>query len=287
MGLLQIILAHFSEFLLIRPRHLFLQRTIFLALLSTSLSAELCIAQVQMKDMKQQRILIAAASDVRYALDLMIANYFKETGQAVKVSYGSSGNFYQQVMQGGDYDILMMADEQYIFRLSEQRKTIDRGVVYGQGRLVLFIPKPILEKWPNLLSPNLSEFGNALKDGRIRSLAIANPAHAPYGVAAEQTLKSAQLWEIAVPKLILGENASQATQFAISGSVQGGVIPLALAKHSTVQQKGGYVLIPPSAHLPLIQRMALSSGASSGAKEFYAYLQTEKSQNIFKEFGFE
>lgn len=287
MGLLQIILAHFSEFLLIRPRHLFLQRTIFLVLLSTSLSAELCIAQVQKKDMKQQRILIAAASDVRYALDLMIANYFKETGQAVKVSYGSSGNFYQQVMQGGDYDILMMADEQYIFRLSEQRKTIDRGVVYGQGRLVLFIPKPILEKWPNLLSPNLSEFGNALKDGRIRSLAIANPAHAPYGVAAEQTLKSAQLWEIAVPKLILGENASQATQFAISGSVQGGLIPLALAKHSTVQQKGGYVLIPPSAHLPLIQRMALSSGASSGAKEFYAYLQTEKSQKIFKEFGFE
>ena len=287
MKLLQIILAHFSEFLLIRPRHLFLQRTIFLALLSFSLSTELCIAQVQMKDTKQQRILIAAASDVRYALDLMIANYFKETGQAVKVSYGSSGNFYQQIMQGGDYDILMMADEQYIFRLSEQRKTLDQGVVYGQGRLVLFIPKPILEKWPNLLSPNLLEFGNALKDGRIRSLAIANPAHAPYGVAAEQTLKSAQLWEIAVPKLILGENASQATQFAISGSVQGGLIPLALAKHSTVQQKGGYVLIPPSAHLSLIQRMALSSGASSGAKEFYVYLQTEKSQKIFKEFGFE
>ena len=287
MRVLQFFLTRFSEFLLIRPRHLFLQRTIFLALLSTSLSAELCIAQVQMKDMKQQRILIAAASDVRYALDLMIANYFKETGQAVKVSYGSSGNFYQQVMQGGDYDILMMADEQYIFRLSEQRKTIDRGVVYGQGRLVLFIPKPILEKWPNLLSPNLSEFGNALKDGRIRSLAIANPAHAPYGVAAEQTLKSAQLWEIAVPKLILGENASQATQFAISGSVQGGLIPLALAKHATVQLKGEYVLIPPSAHLPLVQRMALSPGASSGAKEFYAYLQTEKSQKIFKEFGFE
>ena len=287
MKLLQIILAHFSEFLLIRPRHLFLQRTIFLALLSFSLSTELCIAQVQMKDTKQQRILIAAASDVRYALDLMIANYFKETGQAVKVSYGSSGNFYQQIMQGGDYDILMMADEQYIFRLSEQRKTIDRGVVYGQGRLVLFIPKPILEKWPNLLSSNLLEFGNALKDGRIRSLAIANPAHAPYGVAAEQALKSAQLWEIAVPKLILGENASQATQFAISGSVQGGLIPLALAKHSTVQQKGGYVLIPPSTHLPLIQRMALTPAASRGAKEFYVYLQTEKSQKIFKEFGFE
>jgi len=287
MKLLQIILAHFSEFLLIRPRHLFLQRTIFLALLSFSLSTELCIAQVQMKDTKQQRILIAAASDVRYALDLMIANYFKETVQAVKVSYGSSGNFYQQIMQGGDYDILMMADEQYIFRLSEQRKTLDQGVVYGQGRLVLFIPKPILEKWPNLLSPNLLEFGNALKDGRIRSLAIANPAHAPYGVAAEQALKSAQLWEIAVPKLILGENASQATQFAISGSVQGGLIPLVLAKHSTVQQKGGYVLIPPSTHLPLIQRMALTPAASRGAKEFYVYLQTEKSQKIFKEFGFE
>ena len=287
MRLLQITLAHFSEFLLIRSRSLFLQRTMLLVLLCTSLSAELCIAQGQMKDMKQQQILIAAASDVRYALDLMIANYFKETGQVVKVSYGSSGNFYQQVMQGGDYDILMMADEQYIFRLSEQRKTIDRGVVYGQGRLVLFIPKPILEKWPNLLSSNLLEFGNALKDGRIRSLAIANPAHAPYGVAAEQTLKSVQLWEIAVPKLILGENASQSTQFAISGSVQAGLIPLALAKHSTVQQKGGYVLIPPSAHLPLIQRMALSLGASSGAKEFYAYLQTEKSRKIFKEFGFE
>ena len=176
MRVLQFFLTRFSEFLLIQSRSLFLQRTILFALLSTSLSAELCIAQGQMKDMKQQRVLIAAASDVRYALDLMIANYFKETRQVVKVSYGSSGNFYQQVMQGGDYDILMMADEQYIFRLSEQRKTIDRGVVYGQGRLVLFIPKPILEKWPNLLNPNLLEFGNALKDGRIRSLAIANPA---------------------------------------------------------------------------------------------------------------
>ena len=287
MRVLQFFLTRFSEFLLIQSRSLFLQRTILFALLSTSLSAELCIAQGQMKDMKQQRVLIAAASDVRYALDLMIANYFKETRQVVKVSYGSSGNFYQQVMQGGDYDILMMADEQYIFRLSEQRKTIDRGVVYGQGRLVLFIPKPILEKWPNLLNPNLLEFGNALKDGRIRSLAIANPAHAPYGVAAEQTLKSAQLWEIAVPKLILGENASQATQFAISGSVQGGLIPLALAKHATVQLKGEYVLIPPSAHLPLVQRMALTPGASSSAKEFYAFLQTEKSQKIFREFGFE
>jgi molybdate transport system substrate-binding protein len=69
--------------------------------------------------------------------------------------------------------------------------------------------------------------------------------------------------------------------------VQGGLIPLALAKHATVQLKGEYVLIPPSAHLPLVQRMALSPGASSGAKEFYAYLQTEKSQKIFKEFGFE
>ena len=117
MRVLQFFLTRFSEFLLIQSRSLFLQRTILFALLSTSLSAELCIAQGQMKDMKQQRVLIAAASDVRYALDLMIANYFKETRQVVKVSYGSSGNFYQQVMQGGDYDILMMADEQYIFRL--------------------------------------------------------------------------------------------------------------------------------------------------------------------------
>src|SRR5437762_3145654 len=111
----------------------------------------------------------------------------------------------------------LSADEGFVFRLADAGKTLDRGTLYAEGRIVLFAPKGS----PLKPDGNFADLRAALQDGRIQRFAIANPEHAPYGRAAEQALKGQGLWEAVLPKLVLGENVSQAAQFATSGSAQG------------------------------------------------------------------
>jgi molybdate transport system substrate-binding protein len=125
-----------------------------------------------------------------------------------------------------------------------------------------------------------------LQDGRIQRFAIANPEHAPYGRAAEQALKGQGLWEAVLPKLVLGENVSQAAQFATSGSAQGGIFAYSLAVSPEVSSLGSYALISAEWHAPLRQRMVLMKNASDIAKSFYAYIQSPGSRAIFRKYGF-
>jgi molybdate transport system substrate-binding protein len=125
-----------------------------------------------------------------------------------------------------------------------------------------------------------------LADGRIQHFAIANPEHAPYGRAAEQALRTQGLWEAIQPKLVLGENVSQAAQFATTGSAQGGILAYSLALSPTVGGLGSYVLIPAEWHEPLRQRMVLMKGAGEAAQAFYRYLQAPAARMIFRKYGF-
>lgn len=102
--------------------------------------------------------------------------------------------------------------------------------------------------------------------------AIANPEHAPYGRRAEEALRHAGLWEAIKPKLIFGENVSQAAQFATSGSVDGGIIAWLLARSPQMAHIGRYALIPAEWHGPLSQRMVLSKNADATAQAFYRYM---------------
>ena len=225
---------------------------------------------------------VAAAADLKFALEEIAAKFKADTGQEVKLTFGSSGNFTTQLMQGAPFEIFLSADEGFIFQLADASKTVDRGALYAEGRIVLFAPKG------SSLTPDAG-FNNlraALADGRIQKFAIANPEHAPYGRAAEQALKGQGLWDAIKPKLVLGENVSQTAQFAASGSTQGGIFAYSLALAPAVGGLGNYVLIPSDWHAPLRQRMVLMKNAGESARTFYQFVQSPAARVIFRKYGF-
>ena len=225
---------------------------------------------------------IAAASDLKFALDDIAATFQKQKGKSVRITYGSSGNFYQQIAQDAPFEIFMSADEDFIFKLADKKLTADRGALYATGRIVLFASKNSALK----VDEQLADLRRALTDGRLKKFAIANPEHAPYGRAAMEALKRADIWGLIERKLVLGENVSQAAQFAVSGSTEGGIFAYSLALSPAFVNAGNYVLIPESMHAALRQRMVLTNKAGEDAREFYAYMQSVAARDVFKRYGF-
>jgi molybdate transport system substrate-binding protein len=230
----------------------------------------------------QEAPVIAAAADLKFALEDVAAKFKADTGKEVRLNFGSSGNFVQQLQQGAPFQMFLSADEGFVFQLADAGKTIDRGTLYAEGRIVLFAPKG------SSLKPDagFNDLRAALAGGRIQRFAIANPEHAPYGRAAQQALQGQGLWEAIQPKLVLGENVAQAAQFATSGSAQGGIFAYSLAISPEVSSLGTYVLIPSDWHAPLQQRMVLMKNAGAVAKAFYAYVQAPSARAVFRKYGF-
>ena len=225
---------------------------------------------------------IAAASDLKFALDEIAARFERDTGKTVRLTYGSSGNFYRQIQQGAPFELFLSADEDYVSRLAQEGLTVDGGARYATGRILLFVPKGSTVK----ADPAFADLRAALEDGRLRRLAIANPEHAPYGRAARQTLEHEGLWKSLSTRLVLGENVSQAAQFAVSGSAQAGIFALSLALSPDFAGKGDYVLIPESWHEPLHQRAVLLKRSGDTARAFYRFLREPAAREVFARYGY-
>lgn len=225
---------------------------------------------------------IAAASDLQFALEDIAARFRAGTRHEVRLSFGSSGNYFRQIGQGAPFQLFLSADEDFVFRLHQDGKTEDRGVLYATGRIVLFAPGSSSLK----VDERMTGLKAAIADRRISRFAIANPEHAPYGRAAEQALRKLGLWEDLQGKLVLGENVSQAAQFASSGSAQGGIFAYSLALSPAIAKLGSYVLLPADLHQPLRQRMVLIKGAGETARAFYVYLQQPAARTVFEQYGF-
>ncbi len=226
--------------------------------------------------------LVAAAANVKFALDAVAQQFRAETGSGVRIAYGSSGNHTQQLLQGAPFELFLSADEGSVFRLADAGRTLDRGTLYAEGLAVLIAPHGS----PLRVDGRFDGLRAALAEGRIRRFAIASPEHAPYGRAAEQALRSQGLWEALKPLLVLGENVSQAAQFATSPASQGGIIPLSLALAPEIGRLGSYAMIPAEWHAPLLQRMVLLRNAGPVARAFHAYLQQPAARAILRRFGF-
>lgn len=225
---------------------------------------------------------VAAASDLKFVLDEVAAAYQRTTGRAVRITYGSSGNFVRQIEQNAPFDMFMSADEAYIDTLAAKGLTLDGGSLYAVGRVVLFAARP------ETFAPDerMEGLRKALAQGTIKRFAIANPEHAPYGRAAKEALQSASLWQVVEPKLVLGENVSQAAQFAASGDTAGGIFALSLVLAPNFGDKGRYVVLPESMHKPLRQKMVLLKRGPPETKAFYDYLQQPQAREVFKRYGF-
>jgi len=225
---------------------------------------------------------IAAASDLKFALEDIATRFRTDTKREVRLSFGSSGNYFRQIGQGAPFQLFLSADEDFVFKLHDGGRTEDRGVMYAIGRIVLFAPKG--SAWA--VDARMAGLKQAIDGNAVRRFAIANPEHAPYGRAAEQALRKLGLWDALQGKLVLGENVSQAAQFATSGSTQGGIFAYSLALAPGVAQQGQYVLLPEDLHAPLRQRMVLVKGAGETARTFYAYLQQPVARKILTQYGF-
>lgn len=225
---------------------------------------------------------VAAASDLKFAIEEVAARFEKETGAKMRLVFGSSGNFKTQILQDAPFHLFMSADESFVYQLADAGKTEDRGRAYAVGRIGIMVPPGS----PLKADGEFKDLAAALKDGRLQKFAIANPEHAPYGARAKEALQRAGLWDALQGKLVLGENISQTAQFAISGSAQGGVIAYSLALAPAMKNLGSFALIPEGWHQPLKQRMVLVKGAPPAARAFYEYLSTPGAQEIMVRYGF-
>jgi len=225
-------------------------------------------------------VLIAAAADLKFAMDSVVAVFSRQNPNiTVKVVYGSSGNFFQQIDNSAPFDLFFSADIDYPRQLQQKNKTISDVKLYGTGQLVL---------WSKTLDPNQEKM-NSLLSSNIKKIAIANPAHAPYGKRAEESLRYYQLYDKIKDKLVIGENIAQTAQYAQSGAADIGIIALSLALSPAMQQSGGkYWLIPASSHQPLQQGYVLLPHAkgNADAEKFAAFFSSPSTTTVLQKFGF-
>jgi molybdate transport system substrate-binding protein len=230
-------------------------------------------------------ILVAAASDLNFAIKDMIAEFEQQTGHQVKLSLGSSGNFYSQISKGAPFELYFSADISFPRKLDESRLAVPGTLFeYAVGRIVIWVPKES--------KIDVSSLGiNALLDPSIKKIAIANPKHAPYGQAAVAALKHFDLYDKVESKFVLGENISQTAQFIQSGNAEIGIIALSLAMAPSLREAGRYWEIPLTAYPRMVQggvilETARKNGSYDAVKQFVDWVTAPAGRAVLKRYGF-
>jgi len=231
------------------------------------------------------RVRIAAASDLRFAMDELVAKWSSANPSIeAEPTYGSSGTFLAQISEGAPFDIFFSADAEYPRELEKAGlATAGTTRLYAVGRIVVWVP---VSSTLDVASRGLE----ALTDASVHRVAIANPEHAPYGKAAVAAMKSAGVYEAVEAKLVLGENVSQAAQFIESGNADAGVIALSLAVAPTLTDKGRYAIVPIESYPPLEQGAVVLDAASDAeadaARAFLDFVLGPDGRAVLDRYGF-
>ncbi len=227
-------------------------------------------------------ILIAAASNLRFVMHEICQDFQEENSSIqTKVSYGSSGNFFAQISQGAPFDIFFSADATYPELLEKGGLTAKESQkVYAVGKIVLWVPKE------TEVDPDTGL--QAVTSTAVKKLSIANPRHAPYGRAAEESLRYYGLWEKVEEKLIYGENISQTAQFVHTGAADAGIVALSLAISPKMLDEGRYWVIPDESHSDIEQiYVVLKKGErKKSIRKFLDFIQGERGGSILSRYGF-
>jgi molybdate transport system substrate-binding protein len=229
-----------------------------------------------------EEITVAAAADMNVVLPELAARYTKQTGQVVKLSFGSSGNLTNQIRNGAPFDVFFSADEEYPKQLVADGLAVGNSLYrYAVGRLVLWVP--------NQSALDLQRLGvRALLDPSVKKCAIANPQHGPYGRAAEAALKHFGIYDQVAAKLVLGENVAQAAQFVESGNAQAGLIALSHALAPSMKKEGSYWTVPLDSYPTLNQAAVVLLGSKSqvAARKFLEFVRAPQATSLLEEYGF-
>ena len=224
-----------------------------------------------------QEITVAAASDLTNAFEEIGREF--ETTNKIKVVFvfGSTGMLTRQIENGAPMDLFAAASVNYINEI-EQKGLIVPGTktIYARGRITL---------WTTATNPLKIESITDLVRPEVKRIAIANPDHAPYGLAAQQALQSAGVWETVKPKLVYADNIRQTLQYAETGNVDVAIVALSLSQ----QSKGQWTLIPGQLHQPIDQGLAVmkSTRNETAARAFAAFVNGSRGREILAKYGFE
>jgi len=250
-----------------------MMKVLFVCLMSLALLAP---------SIKAAEVTIAVASNFAKPMKQLVNEFERETGHQAKLSYASSGKFYAQIQHGAPYDVFLSADHEKPQKLIQLGLAVDDSLfTYAVGRLALW----------SVDSKYIDDQGNALKQGKFKHLAMADPKLAPYGLAAQQTLKVLSLFESLQPKIVQGENISQTYQFVFTGNAKLGFVAWSqIVDAKTAQLKSGSAwLVPTHYHDPIQQQAVLLKRAKDkpAAQAFITFLQSEKAQAIIQSAGYE
>ena len=226
-----------------------------------------------------EKLTIAAAADLKYCLDRIVADFRQgHAGAEIDVVYGSSGNFRTQIEQGAPFDLYFSADIAFPRELAREGFAASEVQPYATGRLVL---------WSKVIDAGKLTLTD-LTRADIRKIAIANPQHAPYGKRAEEALRASGVWDKVESKLVYGENIAQTAQFAQTGNAEVGVIALSLVAGPEMAGKGKYSLVPDNLHQPLEQGFVITRRAAGNvlAKAFADYMRAPPARTLMARYGF-
>ena len=228
-------------------------------------------------------VTVAAAADLNFAFDEIVSAFHeKHPAIDVRVTYGSSGNSFAQLLNRAPFDFFLSADMNYPRQLLEKQLALPESLfVYAVGHLVVWVPRDS--------SLNVEKLGlQVLLDPSVRKIAIANPRFAPYGRAAEAALKSTGLYDKVKERLVYGENVTQTAQFVQTGAADAGLISLSLAVAPALRTSGRYAEVPLDAYPRMEQGGVILSwvkdrGAVEALRDF---LVGEQGKKILRRYGF-
>jgi molybdate transport system substrate-binding protein len=240
--------------------------------------AVVCISQL----CAAQEITIAAAADLQFVMQDVAARFHKETGKNVKLIYGSSGNFFQQLENGAPFDMFFSANLDYPKKLEAAGLTEPGSYYqYAKGKIVIWVPKDS--------KLDLGSGLQGLLNPSIKKIAVANPQHAPYGQAAVAAMQKENVYDKVKDKLVLGENISQTALFVVSGSADVGIVALSLALSPKMKDRGRYADVPADEYPPLEQACVILSSSKNKetAKQFLSFIKTGTIGDVLRSYGFE
>jgi molybdate transport system substrate-binding protein len=224
---------------------------------------------------------VAAASDLTYAINAVQTGFEKATGCEVRLSLGSSGNFLTQVENGAPFDVFLSADIAYPKKLEATGLAAPGSTyLYAIGKIVLWTRKDS--------RVDLTRGVAGLRDLAVKKIAIANPAHAPYGRAAEEALRNSGVYDAVKDRLVLGENISQAAQFVESGNADVGIVALSIAASPSMKDEGLYEPVPENLYTPIEQGAVVLRAAPhpKAARQFLDYLKLPATAALLEQYGF-
>lgn len=243
---------------------------------SAVLALALAIAACSSETAKP-RVRIAAASDLAKAFEELGRAFAAKTKITPEFSFGSSGLLAKQIEQGAPYFLYAAANKTFVASVVASGRCDGSTVkTYGRGRIVVWARNGVA------VPGRLEDLADAT---RFKRIAIANPEHAPYGLAAKQALQRLGLWERIEPRLVLGENIQTTMRYAREGNVDVAIVALSLAG---VDSGGGSLPIDQSLHDPLDQQLVVcgTGPEADAARKFAEFIGSADGRETMIRYGF-